>query len=185
MKFTSINALLANYGRVVLFITRNEDKNISSTLFKNEDKLQWHQKHKRTPLPQEAMVGTAVMRKSFMLLIRSNQFQATGTRTWTRRSYRKRRSPRTWQMRQKLQPTHIHIINQELQGRSGKFWSGIRYQSQTKRRQVSVQEIQQESEAVYPTRITEPWRHHCSGQILKDPTTVLNASKPTELSNED
>ena len=40
MKFTSINALLANYGRVVLFITRNEDKNISSTLFKNEDKLQ-------------------------------------------------------------------------------------------------------------------------------------------------
>ena len=85
----------------------------------------------------------------------------------TRMLYRKRRLPRMWRARQKLQPPSINIIYQKLQGRSWKFWSHISDHFREKRSQGSVQEVQQKPEAVHPMRFIELWRRPCSGQRLK------------------
>ena len=85
------------------------------------------------------------------------------------RPCRESRSPKTWWERRTVKPLIIKIINQKLQGRSWKFWSGIRDHCQANRIQVSVQEVQQEFEELHPTRIPESWRHHRSGHIRKRP----------------
>ena len=93
-----------------------------------------------------------------------------GPKTRPMRSYRKSWSPRTWRSRRMLQPPIIHIINQKLQGISWQFWSGLRDHFREKNRiHGSVQKAQRKYEAVHTTIVTEPWRHHRSGQGLKTP----------------
>ena len=92
-----------------------------------------------------------------------------GPRTQLRRSWRKKRSSRTRWARQTLQPPIKHTTHQKLQRISWRFWSGTRDHCRTERSQGPLQEVQQKSEAVHPTRIYEPWRNNCSGNITERP----------------
>ena len=103
-------------------------------------------------------------------------------RTRPRRSYQKRRSPKMWLKRRTLQPPSIHIINQELQGRSGGFWRGLGTISEQREAKNQYKKFRKNQKQYIIREFQNPEDIIVLVRYLKDPTTILNTSITTAIS---